>query len=362
MSNRTHATPSRRILVTGGAGFVGANLAIALATRHRDWEVLALDNLKRRGSELNLPRLRAAGVRFVHGDVRQPADLLTLPPIEALVECSAEPSVLAGVDGAVDYPLHTNLLGAYHCLELCRRDSAQIVFLSTSRVYPIAQLERVAILETPSRFEIADAQSLPGVSAAGVAENFPLEGARTLYGTTKLAAEMLIEEYRAAFSLQAVVTRFGVIAGAWQMGKVDQGVFAYWLLAHQRGWPLQYIGFDGSGRQVRDLIHIADAVDLLDAQLMDPQHWDGVVCNAGGGRECSLSLAETTALCQELTGREVAITPAGKDRPGDIPVYISDCAQLFARTTWRPTRSSRDVLTDIYAWICEHESAIVAAL
>jgi CDP-paratose 2-epimerase len=356
------ATPSRRVLVTGGAGFVGANLAIALAGRHPDWEVVALDNLRRRGSELNLQRLRSAGVRYVHGDVREPGDLFALERVDALVECSAEPSVLAGVDGAVDYPLHTNLLGAYHCLELCRRDGAQLVFLSTSRVYPVARLAGLAIREAPTRFELSAEQDVPGASAAGIAEDFPLDGTRTLYGTTKLAAEMLVEEYRAAFGLRAVVNRFGVIAGPWQMGKVDQGVFTYWMLAHHLGRPLSYIGFDGSGRQVRDLIHIADAVDLLDDQLMRPGHWDGVVCNVGGGRECSLSLAETTALCREITGREVPVAPAGEDRPGDVPVYISDCTRLYAHTAWRPSRSARDVLADIARWIAEHEAAIVAAL
>ena len=356
------STPSRRVLVTGGAGFVGANLAIALAGRHPEWDVMALDNLKRRGAELNLPRLREAGVTYVHGDVRQPSDLLAVPRIDALVECSAEPSVLAGIDGAVDYPLHTNLLGAYHCLELCRRDGAQIVFLSTSRVYPVAHLQRLALREAPTRFELAEEQPLPGAGAAGIAEDFPLDGARTLYGTTKLAAEMLVEEYRAAFGMRAVVNRFGVIAGPWQMGKVDQGVFTWWLLAHRLGRPLQYIGFDGSGRQVRDLLHIADTVDLLDDQLERPEHWDGMVCNVGGGRECSLSLVETTELCRELTGHDVAVTAAGEDRPGDVPVYISDCTRLFSHTAWRPSRSARDVLSDIADWIGEHEAAIVAAL
>ena len=353
---------SRRVLVTGGGGFVGASLAVALAGRNPEWDVLALDNLKRRGSELNLPRLRAAGVTYVHGDVRQPADLLGLERIDALVECSAEPSVLAGAGGAVDYLLHTNLLGAYHCLELCRRDGAQLVFVSTSRVYPVGGLARIAVSEAPTRYELADEQAQPGVSAAGVAEDFPLDGARTLYGTTKLAAELLVEEYRAAFGLSAVVDRFGVIAGPWQMGKTDQGVFAHWVLSHHLGRPLTYIGFDGTGRQVRDLVHIDDAVDLLDEQLQRPEHWDGVVCNVGGGRAGSLSLAETTALCREITGREVPVTAAGTTRAGDVPIYISDCARLFTHTDWRPTRSPRDVLTDIATWIAQHETALTRAL
>jgi CDP-paratose 2-epimerase len=355
-------TPSHRVLVTGGAGFVGANLAIALAQRHADWEVLALDNLKRRGAELNLPRLKTAGVRFEHGDVRELDDLRSLPRIDALVECSAEPSALSGVDGATGYAVKANLLGAWHCLELARRDNAQVVFLSTSRVYPIGRLRELELRETPTRFELADEQHLPGASPAGISEAFPLDGARTLYGTTKLAGELLVEEYRAGYGLHTVINRCGVIAGPWQMGKVDQGVFTYWVLAHHFGRPLAYLGFDGSGRQVRDLIHIDDLIDLLDDQLARPEHWDGLVANAGGGRECSLSLRETTDLCRELTGREVPVQPAGEDRPGDVPVYIGDSSRLFEHTDWRPTRSARDVLTDISAWIAEHRAAISVAL
>src|SRR5437588_12309709 len=124
-----------RVLITGGAGFVGANLAISLAARHPEWDLLALDNLYRRGSELNLSRLREAGVAFVHGDVRTPEDLMAVGEVSAIVECSAEPSVLAGLhtDGP-GYLIHTNLMGAYHCLELARMTGAHLVFLSTSRV------------------------------------------------------------------------------------------------------------------------------------------------------------------------------------------------------------------------------------
>src|SRR4051794_11741987 len=135
---------ARRVLITGGAGFVGSNLASALRRRHPGWGIVAFDNLKRRGSELNLPRLREEGIDFVHGDVRNPADLDALGEIDALVECSAEPSVLAGTDGSPDYVVQTNLLGAYHCLELARRRDADMVFLSTSRVYPVATLEGLA--------------------------------------------------------------------------------------------------------------------------------------------------------------------------------------------------------------------------
>lgn len=353
---------SMRVLVTGGAGFIGANVSLALAVRHPGWEITALDNLKRRGSELNLPRLREAGVSFVHGDVRELADLEAVGEIDAMVECSAEPSVMAGIDGSPDYLIRSNLEGAYHCLELARHRRAFLVFLSTSRVYPVAPLETLALEETDSRFELLAQQPIVGVSSAGISEEMPLAGARTLYGATKLSAELLIEEYRAAYDLQAVVNRCGVIAGPWQMGKVDQGVFTYWMLAHHFQRPLSYIGFGGSGKQVRDLLHVEDLVDLIDEQLGAPDDWDGVVANVGGGRDCSLSLAETTALCAEITGATLAVSANDDSRPGDIPVYISDCAKLFSLTSWRPQHDARSTLADIHRWVLGNETAIASAL
>jgi CDP-paratose 2-epimerase len=346
-----------RLLITGGAGFVGGNLAVSLAGRHPDWEVVALDNLMRRGSELNLPRLRGAGVEFVHGDVREPADLAAGGGFDAIVEASAEPSVLAGFADSA-YSVQTNLIGAYNCIERARQEGAFLVFLSTSRVYPVAPQLELALEEAESRFELSAEQELPGAGPAGISELFPLTGARTLYGATKLAAELLIEEYGAAFGLDAVVNRCGVIAGPWQMGKVDQGVFSWWLLAHLYGRPLAYIGYGGSGKQVRDLLHVDDLVDLLDEQLGDRQRWRGVTANVGGGRECSLSLLETTALCRELTGNEVSIAAEGETRKGDVPVYLSDCSHIHSITSWRPRRGPRDVLADLLEWAKDHEEPL----
>ncbi len=351
-----------RVLLTGGAGFVGANVAIALAQRHPDWEVLALDNLRRRGGELNLPRLREAGVGFVHGDVREPDDVLAVDPVDAIVECSAEPSALAGASGDTSYVIGSNLVGAYNCLERARRDGAQMVFLSTSRVYPYSSLDRAAYREDETRFELEAEQDVPGISPAGVAENFPLDGPRTLYGATKLAAELLIAEYAANFGLRTVIDRCGVLAGPWQMGKVDQGVFTYWMLAHYFGRDLTYIGYGGRGRQVRDLLHVDDLADLIEDQLVRPDHWHGATVNVGGGRDISLSLRETTELCREITGTSVEVTSAGDSRPGDVRIYLSDCARLHSLTDWRPTRRPSNVLEDIFGWIAENERDVAQAL
>jgi CDP-paratose 2-epimerase len=329
----------KRLLVTGGAGFVGSNLAIALAA-DPDVEVLVLDNLHRRGSELNLPRLAEAGVEFARGDVREPQDLNRLPRLDLVVECSAEPSVVSGAAGDTSFVVHTNLTGAYNCLELARRDRAGMVFLSTSRVYPIAALSSIRLEEKETRYAIAAHQELDGVTAAGISERFPMQGPRTLYGTT-----LMIDEYRASFGLRAVIDRCGVIAGPLQIGKVDQGVFTHWMLSRHFRRRLRYIGYGGSGKQIFGL-----------------DRWDGVTVNVGGGAERTLSLLETTRHCQELTSNEVEIEPVSEGRAGDVPVYVSDCGELFKRTQWRPRRRAEQTLRDIHAWIASNEEALPEAL
>jgi CDP-paratose 2-epimerase len=145
------------------------------------------------------------------------------------------------------------------------------------------------------------------------------------------------------------------------MGKVDQGVFTYWVLAHQTGRPLSYLGYGGTGKQVRDLIHVEDVVELIDRQLGAPDEWAGRLVNVGGGRESSLSLVEATALCQALTGRTVPVRAAGEDRPGDVRIYLTDASRLYALTDWRPQRGAEQTLADIAAWVRAHESLVVGA-
>ena len=351
-----------RVLVTGGAGFIGASLATELAARHPGWEITALDNLHRRGSELNLSRLRETGVRFIHGDVREPDDIRAAGPFDALLECSAEPSALAGVDGTTGFLVRTNLLGAYHCLEEAARHTAQVIFLSTSRVYPVAALNALAHREAETRFDLLEEQETAGASAHGISERFPLQGPRTLYGASKLAAELLIAEYAETFGLPTVVNRCGVVAGPWQMGKVDQGVFTHWMLAFYYRRPLSYLGFGGTGKQVRDLLHVGDLAELVDDQLQRPAHWAGATVNVGGGAAVSLSLRETSLLCREIVGHELEIGSDPATRPGDVRIYVSDCRALERFTDWRPSHSPADVLADIYSWIHDHERSLIGAL
>lgn len=339
------------VLVTGGAGFVGSAIARRLVAPAVGAHVVALDNLSRRGSELNVPLLMAAGVEFQRGDVRSPTDLaLGGRAIDLIVECAAEPSVLAGYGGGSRYVLDANLGGLMNCLELARERRARLLFLSTSRVYPVAAVNALAVHESATRFVLEDQHGVPGASAQGISEAFPLAGTRTLYGATKLAGELLLAEY-AALGVEFLIDRFGVIAGPGQMGRVDQGVFALWMSRYVFGGSLRYQGWGGQGKQVRDVLHIDDACDLLLAQLAAWPQMSGRTWNAGGGLANSLSLAETTALCEEMAGTRVALTADLTTHESDVRVFITDQRALSAALGWTPQRSARQVLGDLHAWM-----------
>ena len=339
-----------RVLVTGGAGFVGAR--IARDFRAGGAEVVAFDNLRRRGSETNLAPLRAAGVTFAHGDVRAPADLEDLDgSFDVVVDAAAEPSVLAGLGGSPRYVIDANLLGTVNLLEFCRRRAGALLFLSTSRVYSIDPLRRLALAEGPTRFELAAEQPVPGAGPAGVSEAFPTDTSRSFYGASKLAAELLVQEYAALYGMRAVITRCGVITGPGQFGKAEQGVFAMWAAHHVLGLPLRYIGFGGDGKQVRDLLHPDDLIALLRLQIEAIEAVSGRVFNAGGGRDISVSLRELTALCREASGNEVEIGSDARTSAVDVPLYISDNARVTDALGWRPTITPAQIIGGIVAWV-----------
>ena len=354
--------PFQSVLITGGAGFVGSSLALRFRQAFPDAAVLAFDNLHRRGSELNVPRLRAAGVQFHHGDIRCAEDFEVLPAFDLLVDCAAEPSVQAGTDGSPRYVLNNNLVGTIQSLEAARLRQARFMLLSTSRVYPIAALNALPFQEDASRFRWNAAGDVPGFSEHGIAESFPLDGPRSFYGASKLASEMLVQEYVYNAGMRAIINRCGILAGPWQMGKVDQGVVTLWIARHYFQKPLKYIGYGGQGKQVRDLLHIDDLFDLLALQLQSPAAWDGRVYNIGGGGPISLSLRELTNLCESATGRRISIASVPQTSNVDLRIYVSDTRKAARDFGWRPVRSAEQIVRDIHDWIHEHQGELATIL
>lgn len=353
----------KRILITGGAGFIGANLAIFLKEHESDCHIIAFDNLHRRGAELNISRLQKYGIEFIHGDIRIAPDLQYLPSVDWLIECSAEPSVLAGYSSSSEYLLHSNLTGALNCLQWAKEHHSGFLFLSTSRVYPYTIINSLPIIETETRFQLDTRKHLPeGISEKGITEKFSIQGSRTLYGATKLAVELILEEYKEMYNLPIIINRCGIIAGPWQMGKIDQGVVALWLAYHIVKKPLAYIGFNGTGKQVRDLLDIQDLCHLILWQIQNYEKLNYWKFNIGGGQERSFSLIELTNLCQQITKNTIPIAREVQTRPGDIPYYITDTTLIQTVSPWKPVQTLEQTLTNIAEWIYKHKNILEGIL
>jgi CDP-paratose 2-epimerase len=354
-----------RVLITGGAGFVGSSLARLFKEADPRTEVVCFDNLKRRGSELNVAEFGRLGIKFVHGDIRNKSDfegLESTPRFDLFVEASAEPSVHAGTGGSSpNYLLETNLVGTLNCLEYGRAHTAGMIFLSTSRVYPIPALQRLKLVLNDSkgdgkgakRMDLDARQDVPGVSEHGINEDFPVvgHGFRSLYGSTKLASELFVEEYSANFGYPALVNRCGVLAGPGQFGKTDQGVYTLWVARHLFGGPLSYTGFGGHGHQVRDLLHPRDLFALMQKQLDVLGSTPTSCYTVGGGIEGSVSLAEYTAICEAVTGNKLAIGSKTETAAVDIPYFVADASRAKRDFKWEPQVRPKDLALEIKTWL-----------
>ncbi len=347
----------KRVLITGGCGFVGSNLAVKFI--EQGYAVTVLDNLSRHGSAILLKRVLARGATFIQADVRDAGALEKLKEAYALtVLCSAEPSILVGAQGhEARYLLDVNLQGSINCFEWARERRVPVIFISTSRVYPYDRLNACQYHESSTRFEFTG--GCAGVTDRGISVDMPLTGVRSLYGASKLAAELVLQEYAVQYGLPALINRCGVIAGPWQLGKAEQGVFAFWVAQHYYQKPLNYIGFGGMGKQVRDLLHVDDLAELVFKQarcLVDEKRfYRGEVFNAGGSVAASLSLHEATEICARLTGNNVNVGRIIETRPADLAWYVTDNGRTEDAFDWKPCRSAVKVLEDIYQWIRDNE-------
>lgn len=339
-----------KLLISGACGFVGSTLARTLAESGKGYEIVGVDNFIRPGSEQNRAALKKLGVKLFHGDLRSASDLETLPPVDWVIDAAANPSVLAGVDGRTSSRqlIEHNLLGTVNMLEYCKQHRAGFVLLSTSRVYSIPPLASLAVAAVESAFQPATNAPLPkGLTADGVSENFSTQAPVSLYGATKLASETLALEYGETFGLPVFINRCGVLAGAGQFGRPDQGIFAFWINSHLRRRPLKYIGFGGHGHQVRDCLHPRDLVSLLEQQFAAPKlSASDRVVNVSGGIASARSLRQLTEWCDHRFGAH-PVAVDSTPRPFDIPWMVLDHAKATRLWKWAPQTSTPAVLEEI---------------
>jgi CDP-paratose 2-epimerase len=239
-----------------------------------------------------------------------------------------------------------NLIGTLNVLEYCKRHGAGMILLSTSRVYSLTALSALPIETNNSAFvprfkEIREAS----ISSAGVAEHFSTQAPLSLYGSAKLASEVVALDYGHAFGFPVFVNRCGVLAGAGQFGKPDQGIFSFWVHSWKAKRPLKYIGFGGNGHQVRDCLHPRDLSELMGMQMRRTEK-AGRVWNVSGGTNNSISLANLSRWCESRFGRhQVAVEPSV--RQYDVPWLVLDSTHTETEWNWRPATKLEGVLEEI---------------
>lgn len=326
-----------KVLITGGCGFIGSNLAIFL--KKKKIEVLSIDNLHRRGSKLNEVKLKINKINNIRTNIIN-INKIKLSKFDIIIDCCAEPSVQASRND-LDRVLSTNFIGSYNLLKKCIVDKSSLIFLSTSRVYNIEKIK--------SFFSINSLKKKIKLKRE-IGTNFSTEAPRSLYGFTKLASEELIKELSYIYKFKFIINRLGVIAGPGQMGREDQGFVSLWVWRHINKLPLKYIGFGGNGNQMRDLLHIEDLNMLILQQIRKIKEINNITISAGGGKRNLISLRELTGICQNLTGNKIKFTKIKKTSLYDIPYFCTSNYHAKNIYNWKPEKKIIDIVKDIYDW------------
>ena len=336
-----------KILITGICGFAGTSIAKSLLQSHSNLQIVGLDNFSRKGSELNISELTSLRIDLIRADIRSQSDIDNLPKVDWVIDCAANPSVLAGLDGnsSSRQLMEHNLLGTINLLEYCKQHKAGLILLSTSRVYSASELSALPVRSSDNRFELQDCD-LKGVSSSGISEDFPTTAPLSLYGASKLASETLILEYGECFDFPVWINRCGVLAGAGQFGRADQGIFSFWIHSFKEKNALKYIGFEGTGYQVRDALHPKDLIPLLVRQIFEP-NWDAPnIINVGGGIENSMSLKQLSDWCKKRFGPNEVVSSL-EQRPMDAPWIVMDSSVAQKAWNWKPTIGIEQILDEI---------------
>ena len=335
------------ILITGIAGFAGSKIASGLISIHPSIEIIGLDNFSRKGSELNISELTSLRIDLIRGDIRSQSDIDDLPKVDWVIDCAANPSVLAGLDGysSSRQVMKHNLLGTINLLEYCKRHKSGLILLSTSRVYSALELANLPVESSKDRFKLQQS-SIDGLSDLGISESFPTSAPISLYGSSKLASEQLILEYGYNFDFPVWINRCGVLAGAGQFGKADQGIFSFWIHSFREKKPLKYIGFNGTGHQVRDALHPKDLVPLLSRQMLEPDWEAPKIINLGGGVQNTMSLKELSSWCEDRFGQNEVLS-SQDERPMDAPWIVMDSTTAQNAWDWSVKTKIEQILEEI---------------
>ena len=336
-----------KILITGGCGFVGANLAIHL--KKKKFKVSTLDNIVRLGSQYNLELLKTNNIKNYKLDISNYNKLTKLPRFDLIIDCCAEAAVEISKKN-IDKVINTNLLGTVNILKKCKNDKTKIIFISSSRVYPINEINKIVNKNLLNKdLKIKKLFN----------EKSKLVGPKSIYGLTKLSSEMLIEEFAYAFNIKYIINRCGVLSGPLQFGKQDQGFVSLWIWKHLTKQKLQYIGYNGLGNQVRDVLHIDDLCGLIELQINNFKKTYNKLFTVGGSNFSYTSLRKLTKLCNRITGNQIIITKNKNTSIYDIPYFKMNNNKVSKTYKWKPKKNINQIVNDIYQWMKKDYSKIL---
>jgi CDP-paratose 2-epimerase len=327
-----------KVLITGGCGFVGSNLAIYLKKKFFVSKIDSLDNLSRKGSLLNFNRLKKNKIKNYKIDISNNKALKILPKYDFIIDCCAEAAVEAS-KSEIDRVFNTNLIGTFNILKKCAKDNSKIIFLSSSRVYSINKLRNL------KKFFLID-------------ENFDTAGPKSIYGFCKYSSEHIIREFSFLYKIKYIINRFGVISGPWQFGKQDQGFVSLWTWRHLNKKKLSYIGFGGKGNQIRDVLHISDVCQLIEMQIKNINKIFNLTLNAGGGKGNSVSLKSLTQICQKITMNKIRINSKKKTSEYDIPYYVTNNSKVKKVYGWKPKKKILHIVQDMTKWMISNKKIL----
>lgn len=349
-----------KILILGGAGFVGSNLAKYFAKQGK--EVTVMDNLVRRGSENNLSLFTSMKIEFIHGDIRNPEDLnrVKYRNYDVVLLCAAQPSA-TNYDNPV-FDITNNTLGVLNVLEFIRMGHAKsLIFWSTNKCYSGRICNSIPLVEESTRFSWDTSyDSFAGWSSNGFNEALDVNGGdHSIYGISKITADLLIQEWADAYKIPAIINRFSCLAGPNQWGKSEQGWVTWFAIANELQLPLTFYGY--KGKQVRDCLFTDDINNLISKQIVELQKGNifGEVFNVGGGKSNTVSLIEAVNLIEQKTKKIFEpITIKDEERRADQRIYISDTSKVRARFNWQPNTTISEGYDQIIEWVKANKSKL----
>ena len=333
-----------KILVTGGCGFVGTNIALFLSKKN--YRISTLDNLSRKGSRYNLNLLKKNKIKNYKFDIAKYNFLKKLPKYDLIIDCCAEAAVEVSRK-KIDSVVNTNLIGTINILKKAKKDKSKIIFLSSSRVYSVNTLNKIIKNKIIKKNILVNKK---------INEKDNINGPKTIYGLTKLASEMFIEEFSYAFKIKYLINRCGVISGPLQFGKQDQGFVSLWIWKHLNKQNLNYIGYGGNGFQVRDVLHINDLCELIHMQIKKINIIYNKLFTVGGSFKSYTSLKNLTNICEKITKNKINFKKISKTSIYDIPYYITDNKLVSKTYRWKPKKNIYDIVIDTYMWLSKNKN------